>query len=86
MGAQGKGAVALWRRKFRRRLNSIHAPSRAAFLSGRDSVACFFPFLEAAEKGTRLRDPELSKRERRTGARFLSLSTAVRHYGFAQAS
>jgi hypothetical protein len=49
-------------------------------------MARFFPFVKAAEERMRTRDPELSKRERRTGARFLRLSTAVRHDRFAQAS
>jgi hypothetical protein len=55
-------------------------------LSGLYRMARRLPFVEAAEERTRVRDPELSKRERRTGARFLRLSTAVRHNRFAQAS
>jgi hypothetical protein len=42
-----------------------------------------FPFLEAAEERPRVRHPELSERERRPGARFLSRSTAVRNDWFA---
>jgi hypothetical protein len=51
-----------------------------------DWMAGGLPFLKAAEKRPGIRETELSEHERRTGARFLRFSTAVRDDRFSEAS
>ena len=50
---------------------------RISLLPDFDFMAFGFPLLKSSEERAAVRNAKLSERERRTGARFLRLSTAV---------
>ena len=51
-----------------------------------DRMASVLPFVESSEESSCVCNTELSQRERRTGARFLGLSTAVGDHRFGEPS
>jgi hypothetical protein len=62
----------------------FQVPFKVSVLAAFHWTAGVLPFLKSSKERPGVADPEFSQRERRTGARFLGRSTAVRDDGFSK--